>query len=123
MAEWLDDPRLIEALAAIEHDRWSGWERYRERCVAQVRRDGDTETHEDRWRRQRETPYEKLSEREKESDRAEVRKTLSAIKEFLSSPPPDGNVRCFRCGFVTSASALRAGEHDCEGAFKGPSNV
>jgi hypothetical protein len=83
LADVLDSHELLEALAAIEHDRWSGWEKYRELCVAQVRRNGDTESHEDRWRRLRETTYADLSEASKESDRVEVRKTLAAIKSFL----------------------------------------
>jgi len=84
----LDDPALLETLAAIEHERWSGWEVYRERCVAEVRRDGDVETHEERWRRLRATPYAALSEREKESDRIEARKTLAAVRAHLATPTP-----------------------------------
>lgn len=79
----LDHPALLEELAAIEHERWSGWERYREKCVAQVRRGGDIETHEERWLRQRETPYASLAEREKESDRVEARKSLAVVKEHV----------------------------------------
>jgi hypothetical protein len=75
---------LIEILSAIEHDRWSGWEKYREKCVAEVSRPGDPETHEQRWKRLRETPYSKLTEKEKESDRVEVRKTLTALRDYLS---------------------------------------
>ena len=80
----LKSPTLLEALAAIEHERWSSWERYRERCVAAVRRAGDSETHEERWRRQRETAYADLSEREQESDRAEARKGLEVIRSALA---------------------------------------
>ena len=80
----LESPTLLEALAAIEHERWSGWERYREQCVAAVRRAGDSETHEERWRRQRETAYADLSEREQESDRAEARKGLEVIQSALA---------------------------------------
>jgi hypothetical protein len=80
----IDSPALLEELAAIEHERWSGWEKYRELCVEQVRRPGDNETHVDRWRRQRETHYDALSEREKESDRIEARKSLHAIRRALA---------------------------------------
>ena len=34
-----------------------------------------------RWTRQMNTPYADLSEKEKESDRAEVRKTLAVIEK------------------------------------------
>ena len=78
---------ILEIVAAIEHERWSGWEKYREKCVAAVRRDGDIETHEERWRRQRETPYSALSEREKESDRVEARKTLAAVAAWQAKNP------------------------------------
>ena len=73
----MDD--IVEQLAAIEHARWAGWEKYREVCVTQVRRAGDAETHEDRWRRLRETPYDRLTEKEKESDRVEARKSLAVM--------------------------------------------
>ena len=77
-----EDTKLIELLAAVEHERWSAWEKYREKCVtANVGHDSGAETHEERWKRLRETPYAQLTEREKESDRVEVRKTLAAIEE------------------------------------------
>lgn len=77
--DWLDSPDLMEMLAAIEHARWSGWMVYQERCMSGA----DPQAHRDRWARQVRTEYADLSEREKESDRAEVRKTLAAIRAFL----------------------------------------
>jgi len=74
---------VIEALAALEHERWSGWEKYREtkHCDAKNLL---------RWKRQRETAYADLSEQEKESDRVEARKTVAVLKTLgvLISPPP-----------------------------------
>lgn len=78
--ERLQSKELLEKLAASEHDRWSRWESYREQA-AELERDG--ETNETRWKRQRETPYEKLSESEKESDRKEARRTLQIITKHL----------------------------------------
>jgi hypothetical protein len=72
---------LIEALAALEHDRWSGWERYREK-VCTLKHHSSGESNIDRWRRQRDTAYADLSEAEKESDRAEVRKTLAVLEKY-----------------------------------------
>jgi hypothetical protein len=71
----LNSTELLEALADVEHERWSGWERYRE-TVACDEREGH-------WKRLRETPYSKLPAHSKESDRVEVRKTLAVIQHFL----------------------------------------
>ena len=60
---------LIELLAAQEHDRWSRWEKYREEAIQAHDHTDVDEAPLDRWRRQRETPYVDLSEKEKESDR------------------------------------------------------
>lgn len=83
MISHMQDPELLEVLSDIEHQRWSGWEKYREACVVEVRRPGDAETHAERWRRQRETPYVELSDKERESDRKEARKTVAAIVAHL----------------------------------------
>lgn len=78
----LDSPELLEILAAIEHERWSGWETYRATKNGAVHPSG--ESFYERWFRQRETAYADLSEAEKESDRVEARKGLAAIREFLA---------------------------------------
>ena len=74
---------LVEALAAVEHERWSGWERYRESCTASHLAHGGDEAPETRWRRQRSTPYADLSEKEKESDRVEARKSVKVMLAHL----------------------------------------
>jgi hypothetical protein len=72
---------LIEELAAIEHERWSHWQRYmhskgtRQSDGSLVIPVGLVE----RWERQMETPYAKLSPREKESDQEQVRKYLPTV--------------------------------------------
>ena len=71
---------LIEELAALEHARWAGWEIHRETAVGKIHRTG--EPNEERWQRQRETPYAELPEIEKESDRIEVYKTLRVLEAY-----------------------------------------
>ncbi len=68
---------LIEALAALEHERWSGWERYRERASPEK---------EKRWKRLRETSYTDLTDEERESDRIEVRKTVALLRNMMIIP-------------------------------------
>lgn len=75
----LNSAELLEALAHVEHERWSGWEKYRESCVTSK----DKDTHEARWKKQRATPYHELSDKEKESDRVEARKSLAIVKSHL----------------------------------------
>jgi len=65
------DEETFERLAALEHDRWSGWMEY---MFANM-----TLENLMRWALQMETPYSGLSEREKESDRKEVRRTLKLL--------------------------------------------
>jgi hypothetical protein len=77
---------LVEALAAIEHERWCHWQRYlHSRCFR--RDDGvllipaDLVKH---WEKQIETPYSELANEEKESDREQVRKYLPLILDLFT---------------------------------------
>lgn len=75
---------LVEELAAIAHESWCSWTEY-------FFSKGEMEAGwliipqelVERWRRQMETPYDQLSEEEKESDRFEARKYLAAISNYL----------------------------------------
>lgn len=84
-------PPLREVLAELAHKTWADWMLY------QFQKGGycglDTEGKREviwimpawaveRWRRQMQTPYEKLSEEEKESDRKEADKILLAYKDY-----------------------------------------
>jgi hypothetical protein len=74
-------PETVETLAAVEHERWSGWMRYlftrgQHHPDGSFTIDAGSVAH---WTRQMETGYSDLTEREKESDRQEVRKTLRAM--------------------------------------------
>ena len=73
---------LFEKLASIEHERWAGWQAYlHSKCIKND--DGSLTIpagyvfHLERLIK---TSYENLTEKEKESDRKEVKKYWSFIK-------------------------------------------
>lgn len=78
---------VTEQLAALEHERWSYWQRYLHGKGAR-QADGSlllpAELVE-RWERQIATPYEQLSDIEKESDREQVRRYLPLILKAIKS--------------------------------------
>jgi hypothetical protein len=75
---------LIEELAAIEHERWSHWQQYlHEQCERLPDGGLAIPAHlVTRWEKQIETPYDQLSEEEKESDREQVRRVLPILQKF-----------------------------------------
>ena len=77
---------LIDRLAAIEHERWSHWQRYmHSKGIKQA--DGSLLIPSElvsRWEHQISTDYAALTEKEKESDREQVRKYLPVIAEGIS---------------------------------------
>jgi len=64
---------MIEELAALEHAQWAHWTEYM--------LDNLTEENISRWRKQIETPYFNLSEKEKDSDRSWAKKVLEIIND------------------------------------------
>ena len=66
---------LMEKLADAEHNGWAHWQKYlHSKCVANE--DGSLTIPAElveRWTRQINTPYSELTEKEKESDRNQVR--------------------------------------------------
>jgi hypothetical protein len=77
----------IELLAAVEHERWSHWQRFvHEQC--RLDRDGSLVIPPElarKWERQFSTPYDSLTEEEKESDREQVRRYLPMIDRTLDA--------------------------------------
>ena len=76
---------LIEELSAVEHTRWANWQRYVHDNCEQLS-DGRLAIPADlvsRWERQIETPYEELTEKEKESDREQVRQALPVLLKYF----------------------------------------
>jgi len=82
----LGDPPDIETLAAKEHSSWSAWADYELDAIEEELGDHpDRATFKDlkcvqRWRRQITLNYEKLTEKEKESDRRVVREKLPVYR-------------------------------------------
>lgn len=83
----LRNPRLIEELAALEHERWAHWQRYlHAQCDPSPDGGLTIPSHLVRqWTAQIETPYAELSEKEKDSDREQVYRYLPAIAAALSA--------------------------------------
>jgi hypothetical protein len=77
---------LLEVLAAVEHERWSHWQRYMHSKCVRHGNEGALLIPADlvkQWEKQIATPYSELSEAEKESDREQVRKYLPLIIRAL----------------------------------------
>lgn len=77
---------LIEDLAAVEHERWSHWQRHlHSKCERMS--DGSLvipANLADHWESQMNTSYSELPEAEKESDREQVRRYLPVITRALA---------------------------------------
>lgn len=76
---------LREALAAQEHEQWSGWMNYLF-GLSRHNSDGTVTIPADKvaqWKRQAAMPYALLSEQEQASDRAEADKALAIVNSFL----------------------------------------
>jgi len=84
---------LFEILADIEHQRWSDWQKYIHSKCVKVVDVVDNQSSKDvlreiliplelfnQWERQINTPYKDLSEKEKESDREQVKRYWDLIE-------------------------------------------
>lgn len=82
----LESVHTVEQLAAIEHERWAHWQQYvHQQCKRQD--DGSLVIPAElaaRWQAQIETPYAELTEREKDSDREQVRRYLPVVVDALT---------------------------------------
>lgn len=78
---------LVDRLAAIEHERWSHWQRYMH-SKATRQEDGALLIPADlvaRWEKQIETAYAELTPDEQESDKEQVERYLPIIEEVFGS--------------------------------------
>lgn len=76
---------LLERLAAAEHTRWAHWQQY-VHDQAHRQPDGSLLLPADlvrRWEKQIATPYEHLSDEERQSDRDQVARYLPIITAAL----------------------------------------
>ena len=76
---------MIEEIAAVQHEIWSHWMKYLFQCSFQFEKfkDGSALIPADkvkRWKRQMNTPYSELTEKEKESDRDQAQKVIRVLK-------------------------------------------
>lgn len=77
---------LVDDLAAIEHQRWSHWQRYMH-GKAQRQSDGSLLVPAElvtRWEKQIAMDFAELNDEEKESDREQVRRYLPLIARALT---------------------------------------
>lgn len=76
---------MIEELSDLEHESWSSWMQHLF-SKGKFNEDGTFTINKEsvkRWVRQMNTQYEDLSEKEKESDRIEVRKFMNVIDFWI----------------------------------------
>jgi hypothetical protein len=78
-----DENALLEQLAAIEHERWAHWQRFMH-GKGERKADGSLVLPPDlvsKWERLIETPYAQLTDKEKESDREQVKRYLPVVAD------------------------------------------
>ncbi len=76
--------KYFEKLADIEHQRWANWQMYLHKHITE--KEGELTLPKEsvnRWEGQIQTPYEKLTENEKDSDREEVEKYWHIIDTLI----------------------------------------
>ena len=81
--ESVEPKEVIEELADLEHDSWARWMKHLF-SVSDKNEDGSVTIPKDkvdRWQRQLKTNYEDLTNKEKESDRKEVRKFIRVFNK------------------------------------------
>lgn len=79
--------KLVEELAAVQHDIWAHWMHYLFSRTVPGCAEGAAIPHNlvTRWQRQVETPYARLSESERESDREQARKVLAVLGDVAKT--------------------------------------
>lgn len=87
-----DEKALLEQLAAIEHERWAHWQRFMH-GKGERKSDGSLVLPADliaKWERLIETPYAQLTDKERESDREQVRRYLPVVAQAYGNSKVPG---------------------------------
>lgn len=87
------EDKLREKLAAIEHERWSDWQRYMHSLCVRLPVTHDLVIlghHYGQWERQINTPYANLSAEEKASDMEQVDRYWPLIETYLNETYGEG---------------------------------
>ena len=79
----LNSDLLLEKLSSLEHEQWSHQFKVQSHGEAEFWHGGKNYEKFHKWNIQSETPYSKLSEDEKDSDREWARKVIKLLIEFL----------------------------------------
>jgi hypothetical protein len=80
---------FVEKGADLEHQRWARWQTYFHKVLRKECPSPELERVLARWDRQIATPYSKLSEKEKESDREQARAYLPLVEEIIEKLKED----------------------------------
>lgn len=72
---------LLESLADIEHQRWAHWQTWCHKVLRENHPNAGLEKTLARWDKQIATDYKDLTEKEKDSDRAQVMKYWHLLKK------------------------------------------
>ena len=73
----MSENKQIEVIADFCHKQWIHWMTYLTSKISGTNEDQLSLQH---WKRQMNTPYSELTEKEKESDREQARKFIKLIK-------------------------------------------
>ncbi len=84
----VSNKELLEVLGHIEHKQWAHWQAYlHSKCIENE--DGSLTIPAEfvsRWKRQINTEYAQLSEKEQLSDQEQVQEYVSIIQKYLDDP-------------------------------------
>lgn len=78
------DNELRQKLAAIEHERWSDWQKWCHKIICQNDPNLQTLNVLERWEKQIATPYSQLTPAEKASDLEQVDRYWPLVEEYVN---------------------------------------